>query len=242
MRKITNSDELTKVYGKINEFIDDYVKGYNITPVEIYRYISKNMDRFLEKYKLSNIQRIKTIVQDVIEHRKNMEKDKVFRFGELHKNLNESVIDFGSSNIDHEKVLADFYNTSVGHVNCIDSKLHLFEIKSFDEIIKCCAFSEIELQNIKNEFMKGVIETLYLTPIFVDSVYGEKLSIPLNIQLSDLVEESEIKTPQLNDKLTLRNIGGYISKKVTEKYGTVSVFYRGLPNVHSNYYIWEIRN
>jgi hypothetical protein len=153
MKKITDREELTQYYGKINQYIDEYIKSHKVTPTEIYRYISKNMNRFLEKYQIGDIENIDRIVKDVLEHRKNMERDKVYKFEQFNVDLNESYISVEPSSIEHEKILADYFNTSVGHVNTLDKKNHLFEVKSFDEYFKVICFSENEISKIKSEVL-----------------------------------------------------------------------------------------
>ena len=77
MKKIANSSELSRYYSDVNRYIDEYISSYRVSPTEIFRYINKNMSRFLEKFGIKDVENIDKIVRDVIEHRRNMEKDKV---------------------------------------------------------------------------------------------------------------------------------------------------------------------
>ena len=96
------------------------------------------MNSFLERSGLKDVQGIKRVVSDVLEHRRNMELDldKVMKF-ESFNSLNESVLNLKDSTVEHEKVLADYYKTSLSHVDPIDKNLHLYLVSDFGKKVYC---------------------------------------------------------------------------------------------------------
>jgi hypothetical protein len=79
-----------------------------------------------------------------------MELDGVYKF-ESFISMNESLIGINKSNIEHEKVLADYYSLVIGHVELIDSEIHLYKINDFGKKVTSIIFSDSEIEEIKGK-------------------------------------------------------------------------------------------
>lgn len=239
MKKITNSSELSKYYSEVNKFIDEYIKLYKVTPSEIYRYINKNLSRFLNKFNLTDIENIERIVKDVIEHRKNMERDKIFKFEQFNTQLNESIIEVGSVTIEHEKILADYFNTSLGHIDVIDPNLHLFEIKDFDQSVKSIVFSNEEVKSISDKLIDRITDELSSMEISLNSIDGQSLINPFDFLLGSIVSESQLKSniqSKLNGDKLIEVITTFIPSIVNVEYSAVCRF----QGIFNGFYIWTL--
>jgi len=243
MKKITDREELTQYYGKINQYIDEYIKSHRVTPTEIYRYISKNMNRFLEKYQIGDIENIDRIVKDVLEHRKNMERDKVYKFEQFNVDLNESYISVEPSSIEHEKILADYFNTSVGHVNTLDKKNHLFEVKSFDEYFKVICFSENEISKIKSEVLDLIKKEISTSQISISSLMGVQLGdmTPMNFTVRELFKEEVDLGNLVDDSKLMKIISIMIPSFFEETSFDGQITLDSLnPKSFKGYYLWDL--
>ena len=120
---IKNSEDANKYYRVVNEYIDDYLDNWKINPVNLKKYLNKErLSRFIERKGLKEISNIDIIINDVIDDRISIEKDKVMKFESyLISESSEFKIEeiskcvqvgIGKSNISHEKKLADFFDVS----------------------------------------------------------------------------------------------------------------------------------
>jgi len=238
MRKIQNSQELSKYYHKISECVDDYIKNHRVKPSEIWTYIKRNFDKFLEKYNLSDIENIDRIVLDVLEHRKHMEMDNVFFFEQFASKLNESFLSSSAPTIEHEKILADFFETSVGHVEILDKTNHLFKVRSFDENINAVIYSEEEIDSMKKSILEKLTDEIYSNEISINSIGNINLNFEMRFPLSEIFTKDQLKIKEISDLVFLR----IISKILVSSFDTRISFYRQVPQKFKNFYIWEVRS
>lgn len=240
MKKITDTKELNEIYGQINKFIQQYVESHNILPSEIYRYVKNNMNSFLNKNNLKDIDRIDQIVEDVIRHRLGMEKDQVIPFSKYSKKLNESILPNSLGSVEHEKVLADYYNSSLGHISSIDGEMHLYQIDDFGSSKKVIIFSDEEIQTISENIINKIYLELQKVSIQVDSIDGQTMNLSLNFLLEPLISEIQVKEnikTKLDKDTLIKLIGNLVPTSLIgqEMLGIVSFkeFFKG-------YYIWEV--
>lgn len=209
---ITNSDDANKYYQLVNKYIDDYTEKWKIRPANLGKYLLKNnkLIKFLERNGLKDIKNIERVIKDIIEDRENMERDTVktfenFKFFEsdefkvldikqcLHKGINKS-------NIEHEKILADYFDVSLSHVDVIDSDRHLFKIEGLRGDTECVIYTENELGIIKqnmNDYClnKTIGESIKLDIIDIDLNIGEFLDEDkFNTYINKLTSIDQIKT------------------------------------------------
>ena len=232
MRKINDTKELNEIYGQINGFIQQYIESHNILPSEIYKYVKKNMNRFLEKNNLKDIDRIDQIVEDVIRHRFGMEKDRVHKFENFI--TDPSLFESMSSTFDYEKVLADYYNTSVGHVEVIDMDNKIFKIKSIGDngnefIQNVIIYSQDDIETLKSQIQDNLV-------IKVTSTLGVDLN-EFNLEYPiDSIGTLELGNI-LSEKKLMFIISKVLKSKIREKEMTI---YRHTPIDYKGHLIWEL--
>ena len=141
--------------------------------------------------------------------------------------MNESFLGSKPTTIQHEKVLADFFETSVGHVDILESNLHLYNVKSLGETIKAIIFSESEINSIKENIQNKLIDRLYSKEIIVDSLGGVKLGFEIVLPMNEIVQKREIKIDKISDVQYFRIISKILESSFdTTNYSNQISFYR----------------
>lgn len=195
MRKISNREEANNYYEIINNHIDDYIQNWKVNPVNLKKYFSRKdkVKNFLNRVGLSNVERIESILNDVIEDREAMIKDKVIKFENFE--LRESF-KFSDTDDNYEKVLADFFHTSLSHVESIDKKKHKFKIDDMGDIVEASIFSQQDLQSFKKQLKELLFEDAKKMDIdFYQISLDEKdLKTKLSLMLSDILDESKFES------------------------------------------------
>jgi hypothetical protein len=239
MITINNRDDANKYYNTINGLIDNYIKSHKIKPSELYKYIKRNIDSFINQNKLSDIKGIKRIINDVLEHKRNMELDNILKF-EKFKLLKENVIEIGDATIEHEKVLSDYYKTSIGHVDLIDSDVHLYSINDFGKKVKSIIYSDIELDIIKSNIIDSFVLECEKKKLLFNKLDGITTGIDINFYLTEIFDKEKFKD-KISDSLTNDNIitliGNIIKKDSDNKLNTDNIKYI---KDFKGYHIWEI--
>ncbi len=238
MRRISNREEANNYYDIINNHIDDYIQNWKVSPINLKKYFSRKekVKNFLNRVGLSDVERIESILNDVIEDREAIIKDKVMKFENFQ--IRESF-DFSNTNEDYEKVLADFFHTSLSHIEAIEKKKHKFKIDDMGEVVQASIFSENDLQDFKTQLKQLLTNETKETDVdFYQIKIDEKnLKTKFSMVLSDIIDESkfdsaleelliekkviEVLTDWLNDYDLLRS-----RKKIT--------FHKKF----HNYFIW----
>jgi hypothetical protein len=204
MKKINNRDEANFYYKKVNIAINSYIKDYKIEPVEIKSWIISNLDRFIKKYDLLDIDNIKQIIIDVLDHKVNSFKDKKKnKINEMKHNkvikfknfiaINESFLETSDSGIEHEKVLADFFNTSLGHIEEVDKENHIYNVVDFGKTSMVVIFSEEEIEKIGKNIIKSLVDEISNKNLIVSEVQGIKLGSEISIEVESLVDKSKLE-------------------------------------------------
>lgn len=169
MKKISNRDSANQYYQLINKEVDDFSHKTKARSSEIHRYLSKNGKKFLKRLDLSDVVGIENVLQDVISHRKHMEDDQVITF-ESFAELNESIDFVGSPSLEHEKVLSDLFNTSLGHIDLVDSQTHLYRINDFGNYIYVVIFNQFEIEKFKNSLISKLVDGVKNSTVEVGKV------------------------------------------------------------------------
>lgn len=193
---INSSEEANRYYQIINELVDDYIDKWKIRPSNLKRYLkpgSERFNKFLERNKLNDVKGADRVLRDIIEDRDNMEKDGVITF-ESFKLFESSEFKFESlkqclykgiekADLKMEKVLADYFDTSLGQIDIIDADKHIFKLSNWktdeDEVI---IYSKEEVEVIKNNMTDYLF--VELTKKKVEIVEG------IEIDLSDLIKSN----------------------------------------------------
>lgn len=179
---INNSEEANKYYHLVNQYIDDYTEKHHIKASRLGKYLRNNQKliRFVEKRGLKDIQNINRVIEDVIQDRVAMEKDLVqtfesfklfesqeFKLSNLEQCLYKGV---DKSNIHHEKILADCFDVSLGHIDILDSDKHLFRVQTLKDEIECIIFTAIELDIIKENIVEYCFEKVSDMKLKLDDI------------------------------------------------------------------------
>lgn len=235
MRKISNSEEVNQFYKSINQYIDEYINNWKISATKLKRYFesTKNMNNFLKKYKIDDIEGIKRIVKDVIDDRFHMEKDGIMKFENF---LLSEKIKFEAIGMNHERVLADLYNTSVGHIEPSNSDLHEYFVNDFGDKLKVIIFSKEDVDLFKLECSKSISLSVKKKILNLKEfkIEDKTISSLFKFNLGEIIDNrllSEKVTSELNDEKVLELFTTYINALLESEYAYKREF--------SGYYIWE---
>ncbi len=205
---IKNSEEANKYYKLVNEYIDKYLEDWKIDPTNLKKYLDKKrLARFIEKKGLKDIKNIEIVINDTIEDRISMEKDKIMKFESYIISESSSdlkiqeisqclYIGMGKSNIEHEKLLADYFDVSLSQIDIVNSESHKFKIDEVEYVI----YTKEEMGIISNNL------SLYS----ISKIMSKKLSIDLsgiNLEIdSFLNNESLEKSIKMKIDENIQNI------------------------------------
>ena len=228
---INNREDVNKYYQIINGLLDEYTEQHKIRPSNLKRYLqpgSERFSRFLEKNKMKDIKRADVILKDILDDREAMEKDgvitfesfKVFESSEFKIHSMKECLYKGieKSTQKMEKVLADYFDTNLGHIDSVDSDKHIFKISDWEkQDCNVIIYSKEEIDVIKY----NMFDHLY------DEISKSKFEIvtDISIELSRLIDkdifESKLSDIFTEDKL-IRTItdclGDYKFEKESNDY------------------------
>lgn len=209
---ITNSEEANKYYQIINQYIDEYTETHKIKPSNIGKYLKNNqrLVKFVERKGLKDVKNINRVISDVIDDRIAMEKDlvKTFESFKLFESDEFKIINLRQclykgiekTSIHHEKILADYFDVSLSHIDIIDSDKHIFKIESLNSDIECVIYTENEVEIVRENMKEYCFEQ-----VFNKSVKLEGLSIELNVSIKDFIDVEKFET-HINSILTSEKV------------------------------------
>jgi hypothetical protein len=232
---ISNREDVNKYYQILNELVDEYTEKNKIRPSNLKRYLqpgSERFSRFLEKNKMKDIKRADVILKDILDDREAMEKDGVVTF-ESFKLFESSEFKIHSmkeclykgiekSTQKMEKVLADYFDTNLGHIDSVDSNKHIFKISDWEkQDCNVIIYSKEEVDVIKY----NMFDHLY------DEISKSKFEIvtDISIELSRLIDK-DIFESKLSDIFTEEKL----IKTITDCLGSDYKFEKE----SNDYFIW----
>jgi len=240
MKKITNTEEANHYYSKVNELVDKYIQEWKVKPTEVKNYFRKNMKSFLERNGLSDVEGIERVVNDVVTHRVHMELDKVMKFENFR--IDENVLALGHATIQHERILADYYSTSMGHIEVVDENMHVYRIEEFGKKVISIIFSDEELDKVYKNIEDKVIEDNKHKVLSIGDVDGIKID-NIKIWLSEVINEDAFRT-QFKSKVD-KDALIVIIKQIVQKSQSIPVNFANdrlqYKGESKGYHIWEIR-
>jgi len=182
-RKISNTEEANQYYSIINKLIDNYIDEWKIKPSKLRNYFKRGgraFKSFLEKNGLSDIDNIEVVFNDIIDDRQALEFDGVLKFESFSTEI-EDYTSLGLSNPDfeYEKILADYYHTSIGHISVYDKENHIFRVKDFGVTRTSLILSKEDIEKIKKDIRSSIKKKILDLKTTVS--LGEEISIPLKI-------------------------------------------------------------
>lgn len=219
-----NIDEL---YTTVNELIDNYFT-YKITAKALKNHFKRGslaIKKFIERNDLSKINNIEKIILDIVNDRYYMEMDNVLTYESYDIKSLDSTDRFiydnlPKSDIVYEKVLADYYRTSLGYIEEVDNAKHIYAITNNKIINEVIILSEDDIDIIKNN----------LIAFLSQYIVNEKVNIGflnMDINIKDIIDLPKMKMVIDIDKC-LHSITEVLSNS---DYSFTTKF--------SNYYIWE---
>ena len=196
---INNSEDANKYYNVVNQYIDEYVDKWKIKPTNLKNYLLGKKSRlinFLERKGLKDISNIDRVVLDVVEDRVSIYNDSVMTFEsfKFFESEDFKVLDLKDclykgiekATINHEKVIADFFDVSLSQISSISPEKHTFLINDVDTPI--VIYNEEELATIK----ENIIEYSY------QQMFNKSISLDLgrskfDVKIGDFISESQFK-------------------------------------------------
>lgn len=246
MRKIANTEENNKYYQMVNEFVDEYINKWKINPSNLRKYFGnpERVNSFLKRYQIDDIEGIKKVFRDVLEDRESMEKDGVLKFESF---INEDLgnIKLDKSDISYEKVLADLYHTSVGHVDIVSSEEHKYKINDFGSEVDIVIYSEKDIEDFKNSSMPFILEqikdkTIDLYKVDLGLSSGKEIKCGLMFNLSDVVNEDSLKE-YVSNKLTKEKLLEMITHFINDYPILKERKEFKYKSEYKGYHIWELQ-
>lgn len=220
---IKSSEDANKYYNLVNQYVDEYVDKWKIKPTNLKNYLLGNKSRlvnFLERKGLKDIGNIDRVVLDVIEDRVAMHNDGVITFEsfKLFESDEFKVIDLKQclykgiekATINHEKILADFFDLSLSQIDPISPEKHNFWVHDTDTPVTI--YTKEELLIIK----ENIIDYAY------NQVGSKKISLDLGkskfeINISEFISEQQFKdkfSTELSDSKLFEVVSSIMYSKV----------------------------
>ena len=194
--KINNTEELNKYYKIVNTKLKRFA-DMNVPKDKLANYLKpngKNFKKFIENDdQLKNVDGIDIVVKDVVDDIKHMHKDNFFKKSKpvVLESFNDFIIKESIYNIpmtdndkhQHEKALADIYKVSISYIDIADESIHLYSVNDNGVTHKVMVFTEVELNNIKENIKKYYLSELN------NFVYKFKeLKIEMFVKFSDIID------------------------------------------------------
>jgi hypothetical protein len=214
---IKNSEDANKYYQIVNQYIDEYTDNHKIRPVNLGKYLKNNdkLKNFLERKGLKDIKNINQVINDVISDRIAMDKDSIktfesFKFFESEEfkilNLRQCLYKgIDKSNIHHEKILADYFDVSLSHIDIIDSDKHIFKIDTKNDT-KCVIWTSNEIEIIRENIKEYCFEQ-----VFNKKVKLEGIGVDIDVNIKDFIDEEKFAN-HINSVLTIDKVREIIKK------------------------------
>jgi hypothetical protein len=191
-------EEVNKYYELVNKYIDSYLSEWNIKPSRLKKYLSKTkVNSFLEKNGLSDINMINVVLDNIIDDRVAMEKDMVLTFESFilesleGDNTEIDVYDnIPNAGINHEKMLADAFDTSLSKVTIVNPSKHIFEVDGMVSDSTCIIFTGEEMDSISENMKRMVVSSIKTSRVKVQK-FGLELNVSEFMDVQKLEDYSE---------------------------------------------------
>jgi hypothetical protein len=198
VKKFNNRGEFTSIYKEIRDKIKSKYSDWNISDTDIIKYLSKNSNRFIESNSLDEIS--SKVFKDILEHKNNRRKDmknkkkneSVLSFNNF-TSVNESFFEMEKPTIEHEKVLADLFNTSVGHVEVVDEDNHIYSVTDFQIREMVCILSEKDFEKVKSNILDKLIDEISAKSLVIEEVDNVKLDVQFMLDIKDIFDKSKLE-------------------------------------------------
>ena len=148
------------------------------------------------------------------------------------------------SGISHERILADLYSTSVGHVTAVSRKDHKYSVNDFGKKIDVVVYSKEDVSRFTNSLLPILIkdtksQTIDIHKLDIGLKSGKEVKCGISFQL-DKVASDEILKSYLSKVLTedklLEIIRSFINDYEILKSHKGYVYKQD----YKGYHIWEL--
>ncbi len=241
MRKITSKKEANEFYKIVNDHIDDYITNWKVDPRNLKKYFSnkKKREQFLSRTGLNDVERINTILDDVLDDRDAMIRDNVLKFESFF--IAESI-ELSSNHVEHEKVLADLFKTSLSHIDVKDKESNHFLVDDLGSKHEVCIFSQKDFEAFKEQISKSLFdeaksEDLDLYQIKIEE--GRNLKTKINISIADIIDSDKLKAEldkSLSENKMIAIITSWLNRPELLRSKKKFNFFKS----YHNYYIWKL--
>ena len=211
MKKISNREEANNYFKVINNAVNKFSEETKSRPSEMHRYLYRNGKSFLKRLGLDEVEGIQGVLSDVLLHKKHLEEDKIITFESFSK-VNEGLLNISSPDVNYEKVLADFHNTSLGHIDLIDSGIHLYRVNDFGKVVHSIIFTKEDINNVKGQLCKLISDEVLGKSFVINSVGNVSVS-DTRFWLSEIVENG-ILQEQIQSKVSLKMVVSFICDSI----------------------------
>ena len=212
---IRNSEDANKYYQIVNQYVDDYIeefiKKHKFKPSRVESYLLENkakLKNFISRRGLSDVNGIEQVLSDILQDRVSMRKDSVMTF-ENFKFLDSDdfkILDLkqclykGIDNvtINHEKILADYYDVSLSQIDVVSAEKHIFKIDELNIVI----YNEDELNIIKENIKDYVLNQTFSKNIKLDLGSSD---LDLNVNVKDFMDTEKFNN-KIEEILTKENV------------------------------------
>ena len=247
MKKISNREDGNQYYEMVNKCIDEYI-DHKIKPSNLRNYFrnTSKLESFIKKYKLDEIDGIKKVISDVIEDRYAAEKDGIMKFENFILNEDLGKVDIKESGVSYEKILADLYHTSVGHVSIVDEKEHKYTINDFGVEKNVIIYSRGDIEDFKKSVIpilldKSKKEVIDLYKVDLGLSSGKEIKFGISISIEEILSEDKLNRVILN-KLDEKKLDEIITNFINDydilKSKKIYKYFKEFKDSH----IWELNN
>lgn len=150
-----DSKTLTEYYVRIKSYVDSYVSKWQVKPSRLKHYLNKErLGNFLERENLTDVNMIDRVLEDVISSYIAAEKDMIMTFESFEyeevSDIKEVIyLGVSDANIEHEKLLADVFDTSLSRIDVLNKTKHVFRVDGMVSDQDVVVFSNDDLGVIK---------------------------------------------------------------------------------------------
>lgn len=185
--KISKHEEANYYFDVVKKLINEYIHTHHVKASELYKYLrGAKLDNFIKKNKLTEVENIKIVIKDVIEHKLNMELD-LIPFSKFNESLH-----IAKPNSNYERILSDLYHTNLSNITLVDSDMHKYEVDDLGDIKVVYIFSENDMKQIKKEIIDFVISDTKEVPVQITTI-DENVIPALELHLWEIYSEEKYR-------------------------------------------------
>jgi hypothetical protein len=215
-KKILNSSDLNNYYNMVNDKLKKFSE-FNIPVNKIVSYLkpgTENFNNFINNDKeLSQVEGIENVLRDVIMDMYYAFKDGFYNKKKLDVKKFENLLienvfnisDITSNDkIEHDKVLCDYFKTSLSNIQLAKKDIHLYKINYFGDTKNIIIFNTEEINAIKKNLIIKLTNDVKLKHFDI---------LNKNVFLNEITED-DIINQVLNSKITVEDVLKYIADNI----------------------------